>query len=233
MQLPAGLESGAATRILLVDDEAAVLSGLRRALARAGFDVISAADGETALQLAAAARPAAVVLDVKLPGIDGFTVCARLREASSVPILMLTAKDTIPDRVAGLERGADDYLVKPFAVTELLARVRALLRRVGLARDGCAYAGVIIDERTKEAFRGGQPLKLTALEYALLAVFLRHPRQALSRDELCRMAWGYPYRGESNFIDVAVTGLRRKLEADGRPRLVQTLRSHGYALREG
>ncbi|MFI5269231.1 MAG: response regulator transcription factor [Chloroflexota bacterium] len=219
-------------RILLVDDDKAVLSGLRRALARAGFDVISAQDGETALELALTTKPDAVVLDVKLPGIDGFKVCALLREASSVPILMLTAKDTIPDRVAGLERGADDYLVKPFAVKELLARVRALLRRVHLVRDGCSYAGVVIDERTKEAFRDGQPLKLTALEYALLVAFIRHPRQAFSRDQLCRMAWGYPYRGESNFIDVAVTGLRRKLDAGGRPRLLQTLRSHGYALKE-
>ncbi len=222
-----------ATRVLLVDDDRAVLSGLRRALARDGFDVISAPDGETALDLAGACKPDAVVLDVKLPGIDGFTVCSRLRAASSVPILMLTAKDTVPDRVAGLDRGADDYLVKPFAVKELLARLRALLRRARLEqRDGYSYADVILDATVKEAFRAGRALRLTALEYELLAVFMRHPRRALSREQLCQMAWGYPFRGESNFVDVAVMELRRKLEADGGPRLVQTLRSHGYSLRE-
>ncbi|HVA24424.1 MAG TPA: response regulator transcription factor [Chloroflexota bacterium] len=225
-------EHDPAARVLLVDDDPAVLSGLRRVLARRGFDVVTATNGEAALELAKAIKPDAVVLDVKLPGIDGLTVCDELRAASNMPILMLTARDTVPDRVKGLDHGADDYLIKPFDVQELLARLRALLRRSKSGwRDSYAYADLRVELPTREAFRAGEPLHLTALEHDLLVVFMSHPREALSREQLCELVWGYPFRGESNFVDVAVMDLRRKLETGGKPRLVQTLRSHGYTLR--
>jgi two-component system response regulator MprA len=218
---------------LVVDDDPAVLSGLRRALALDGCAVNVASDGETALELVAADPPDLVVLDVLLPGLDGLTVCERIRARSAVPILMLTARDTVPDRVAGLDRGADDYLIKPFATDELLARARALLRRArGQIEGAKTYADLMLDPLTREAFRGHIPLKLTPREYELLEVFLRHPRQALSREQLCQQVWGYAFEGESNFIDVAVKELRRKLEADGQPRLIQTVRGFGYALRD-
>lgn len=220
-------------RILVVDDDPAVLSGLRRALALEGHEVLVAADGEAALAAAHSTRPDVVVLDVMLPGIDGFTVCQELRRTSSMPILMLTAKDTVPDRVVGLDRGADDYLVKPFALDELSARIRALLRRSPSQIEGqLSYAGVSVDLPAREAFRGDLPLRLTPREYELLVVFLRHPRQALSREQLCQQVWGYAFDGESNFVDVAVKELRKKLEADGQPRLIQTARGFGYVLRE-
>ena len=174
------------TRVLLVDDDPAVLSGLRRALVLEGYEVLAAEDGETALALAASQPPDLVVLDVMLPGLDGLAVCQRLRATSPTPILMLTAKDTVPDRVAGLDRGADDYLVKPFALDELLARVRALLRRAQPPEQTLEYADVMLDLDTREAFRGAERLKLTPREYELLAVFLRHPRQVLSREQLCQ-----------------------------------------------
>jgi two-component system, OmpR family, response regulator MprA len=220
-------------RLLVVDDDPSVLSGLRRALQLAGYEVQGAEDGETALALAEAQEFDLVILDVMLPGFDGLTVCGRLRAKDATPILLLTAKDTVPDRVAGLDAGADDYLVKPFASAELLARVRALLRRVQ-ARGGSVlkYADVALDAATREIFRAGTPIKLTPTEFELLTTFLRHPRQVLSRNQLCQAAWGYAFDGESNFVDVAVKDLRKKLEADGRPRLIQTLRGFGYALRE-
>lgn len=221
-----------AAQILVVDDDPAVLSGLRRAFTLEGYEVQAAEDGESALMSVAAQQPDLIVLDVMLPGLDGLTVCERLRAASAVPILILTAKDTVPDRVAGLDRGADDYLVKPFALDELLARARALLRRAQPAEDVLGYEDLTLDQRAREARRGDQALKLTPREYELLTVFLRHPRQALSRDQLCQHVWGYAFDGESNFIDVAVKELRKKLEADGRSRLIQTVRGHGYALRE-
>jgi two-component system response regulator MprA len=220
-------------RVLVVDDDPAVLSGLRRAFVLEGYAVSVASDGGAALDLVVSEPPDLVVLDVLLPGIDGLTVCERIRARSSIPILMLTARDTVPDRVMGLDRGADDYLVKPFATDELLARARALLRRARGQIDGPrSYADVSIDPLTREAFRGGHALRLTPREYELLEVFLRHPRQALSRDQLCQQVWGYAFEGESNFIDVAVKELRRKLEADGHPRLIQTVRGFGYALRD-
>src|SRR5206468_6550628 len=163
------------------------LSGLRRALAFEGYDVLVASDGEAALANAQAGHPDLVVLDVMLPGLDGFSVCEELRRDSSVPILMLTAKDTVPDRVAGLDRGADDYLIKPFAVDELTARIRALLRRFSPIQDArLRYADVGVDLAAREATRSDRVLKLTPREYDLLVVFLRHPRQALSREQLCQ-----------------------------------------------
>jgi two-component system response regulator MprA len=222
-----------ATRILLVDDDPAVLSGLRRALALENYEVVLAEDGEAALGAAAAQRVDLVVLDVMLPGLSGFTVCRKLRATSpSLPILMLTARDTVPDRVAGLDSGADDYLVKPFAIDELLARVRALLRRAQPPAEVLTYADLRVDLQAREAYRGDQLLRLTPREYDLLQVFIRHPRQALSREQLCEQVWGFDFEGESNFVDVAVKDLRRKLEAAGPSRLIQTVRGFGYALRQ-
>jgi two-component system response regulator MprA len=220
-------------RILVVDDDPAVLSGLRRALTLEGYEVLVAEDGDAALAVASADGPDLVILDVMLPDIDGFDVCRRLRARSDTPVLLLTARDTVPDRVAGLDHGADDYLVKPFALDELLARVRALLRRAQpQTGQVLAYADLVVDLTAHEASRGGEALKLTPREYELLSVFLRHPRQVLSREQLCQQVWGYAFEGESNFVDVAVKELRRKLEGDGRPRLIQTVRGYGYALRE-
>jgi two-component system, OmpR family, response regulator MprA len=221
-----------AVSVLLVDDDPSVLSGLRRAVARAGYDVDVAEDGETALAMAEGREYDLVVLDVMLPGFDGLTVCSRLRARSSTPVLMLTAKDTVPDRVAGLDAGADDYLVKPFETAELLARVRALLRR-SQAQDGdtLSHADVTLNLSTHEVFRAGKPIHLSPIEFALLVTFLRHPRQVLSRAQLCQAVWGFQFEGESNFVDVAVKDLRKRLEADGKPRIIQTLRGFGYALR--
>jgi two-component system response regulator MprA len=222
-----------AARILAVDDDPAVLSGLRRALAIEGYDVLAAKDGESALAIATGERVDLIVLDIMLPGLDGLTVARRLRAAAPTPILMLTAKDTVPDRVAGLDSGADDYLVKPFAVDELLARVRALLRRAQPpGEDRLQYADLVVDPQTREASRGGEPLKLTPREYELLELFLQHPRQAFSRDQLCQQVWGYAFEGESNFVDVAIKELRKKIETGDRLRLIQTVRGFGYALRE-
>lgn len=219
-------------RILAVDDEPAVLRALQRALTLEGYEVVVAEDGETALALAERQPPDLVILDVMLPGLDGLTICRRLRAQTSAPILLLTARDTVPDRVAGLDEGADDYLVKPFALDELLARVRALLRRHQPSGTCLTYAGLVLDLATKEVRVDGNPVRLTRTEFQLLETFLRHPRRVLTREQLAQHVWGIPYGGESNFVDVAVNALRRKLEADGRPRLIQTVRGFGYALRE-
>ncbi len=220
-------------RILVVDDDTAVLSGLRRALALEGFEVLVAEEGARALRLAEDTPPDLVVLDVMLPDIDGLEVCRRLRSFTSVPILMLTARDTVPDRVAGLDVGADDYLIKPFALEELRARIRALLRRAQCQAEGVlSFGDITVNQSTREAFRAGKPLTLTPHQYELLATFLRHPRLALTREQLSFWVWGHSFDGESNFVDVAVMELRKKLEADGGPRLIQTIRGFGYALRE-
>ena len=222
-----------AARILLVDDDAGVLSSLRRALALEGYYVVAADDGETALRLVESDSPDLVVLDVMLPGISGLDVCRRLRAFSLVPILLLTARDTVPDLVAGLDMGADDYLVKPFALDELLARVRALLRRVRRQNDEIlAYADLRLDLGTREVFRADCQVALSTQQFGLLEVFLRHPRQALTRSRLCEAVWGSAFEGESNFVDVAVMDLRKRLEAGGKTRLIQTVRGVGYALRE-
>ncbi|SRR5581483_1456451 len=221
-------------RVLVVDDDPAVLSGLRRALALEHYDVSVASDGEAALALLESNKPDLLVLDIMLPGIDGLMVCEHVRQTGALPIIMLTAKDTVPDRIAGLDRGADDYLVKPFSVDELLARVRALLRRVQQQPDHdlLSYADVTLDTGAREAYRAGRLLKLTPLEYDLLSLLLRHPRHALSREQLCQQVWGYAFEGESNFVDVAVKELRKKLEEAGGERIIQTVRGFGYVLRQ-
>jgi two-component system response regulator MprA len=220
--------------ILVVDDEPAVRDALLRALAGAGHEVEIATDGAEALGRLAEPRPVeTVVLDVLMPGIDGLEVCRRLRSRGDrVPILMLTARDGVGDRVAGLDAGADDYLVKPFALEELLARVRALLRRTGADAATLRFADLTLDPATHEAHRDGRRLQLTRTEFALLELFVRNPRQVLTRSIIYERVWGYDFGFGSNSLQVYIGYLRRKLEAEGEPRLIQTVRGVGYALRE-
>ncbi len=221
-------------RILVVDDDPRLASSLRRALAFDGHAVQLAADGPEALRAAQEQLPDIVVLDRMMPGMDGLEVCRRLRAVSAVPILMLTAMDAIAARVEGLDSGADDYLVKPFALDELLARVRALLRRhdpdgQGLLR----FADVTMDTAGREVSRGQRRVELTQLQFDLLERFLRHPRIVLERDRLLEVVWGLDPETASNVVDVYVGYLRTRLEAAGEPRLIQTVRGIGYVLREG
>ena len=224
-------------RILVVDDERAVRDSLRRALTLEGYDVDLAADGEEALELldGGRAEPDAIVLDILMPGMNGLEVCRRLRESGNrIPVLMLTARDQVEDRVEGLDAGADDYVVKPFALEELLARVRALLRRSGVADDDrpLHFADLELDPRAHTARRGGDEIELTRTEFALLELFMRNPRQVLTRSVIFERVWGYDFGYASNSLDVYVGYLRRKTEAGDRPRLIQTVRGVGYALRE-
>jgi two-component system response regulator MprA len=222
-----------AHRILVVDDDARLAASLRRALSYEGHAVEVATDGPSALVAARDRPPDLVVLDVMLPGIDGVEVCRRLRAGSDLPILMLTARDAISDRVAGLDAGADDYLVKPFAYEELLARVRALLRRREPAgRELLRCADLVMDVAGHEVRRGDRLLELTALQFDVLEQFLRHPRQVLERDRLLQTVWGTDSDAISNVVDVTIAGLRARLETAGEPRLVHTLRGVGYVMRE-
>jgi two-component system response regulator MprA len=218
--------------LLVVDDERSIREAVARALRANGFDVALAQDGETALQSVYALRPQAIVLDVMMPGVDGIEVCRRLRASGAkVPVLMLTARDAIDDRVAGLEAGADDYLVKPFALDELLARVKALLRRAGAApSDGPVELGDVVIH-AGQASRGERDLDLTRTEYALLELFLTNPRQVMTREVIFERVWGYEHAPGSNAIEVYVSYLRRKLEAGGEPRLIHTVRGMGYIAR--
>ncbi|MCL4370487.1 MAG: response regulator transcription factor [Chloroflexi bacterium] len=222
-------------RVLVVDDDPKVLNLMRRGLSFAGYAVDLSADGKEALSIARDRPPDLVVLDVMLPGLDGLEVCRRLRAGvPNLPVLMLTAKGRVPDRVAGLDAGADDYLVKPFAFDELLARMRALLRRAHPPEgEILRFADLMANQATREVERGGRPIELTAKEYELLEFLLRHPRQVLSRDLIFERVWGSDFLGESNVIDVHVMRLRDKLEAAGEPRLIHTMRGAGYSLREG
>ena len=228
--------SGRTPSILVVDDDPNLLRMLRRGLVLAGYDVHAVEDGESALQELRQERRDLVVLDVMLPEpLDGLEVARRVREeGSDVPILMLTARDKVAVKVAGFASGADDYLAKPFAFEELLARVGALLRRRAQQSpsERLRYADLVLDPATREAWRADQPLDLTAREFDLLAFFLRHPRQVLTRDQIFRGVWGSDYFGASNIIDANISYVRDKLEAGGRPRLLQTVRGVGYTLRE-
>jgi two-component system, OmpR family, response regulator MprA len=220
-------------RLLLVDDDPRVLSSVGRRLAFEGFLVDLAADGAEALQLAAARSPDLVILDVMLPGMSGLDVARRLRQGTPVPILMLTARDAVTDKVAGFESGADDYLVKPFAFEELLARIGALLRRSRPSQpERLTFADLELDVATREVTRGGEPIELTARGFTLLEYFMRHPRQVLTREQIFRAVWGSDFLGASNVIDVNISYLRERLESNGRSRLIQTVRGVGYALRE-
>ena len=222
-----------ATRILVVDDDRGVAEMLRRNLAYEGFAVDVASDGRAALHQIRDRQPDAIVLDRMLPGLDGLEVLRRLRAAGdATPILMLTARDAIDDRVAGLETGADDYLVKPFAFRELLARIHALLRRrQGDAHEVLRFADLALDTGARQAERAGQTVELSTTEYELLAYFMRHPNQVLTRDQLMERVWGFDFDGESNVLEVYVGYLRRKLEEGNQPRLIQTVRGAGYVLR--
>ena len=220
-------------RILVVDDEPAVRDALRRALALEGYDVDLAADGEEALR-AAARAPDAIVLDVLMPPPDGLEVARRLRRSGSrVPILMVTARDDVEDRVAGLDAGADDYLVKPFALEELHARLRALLRRATGRNGGVLrFADLMLDPDTRDVARAGRAIELTRTEFSLLELFMLNPRQVLTRAVIFERIWGYDFGPSSNSLEVYVGYLRRKTEAGGEPRLIHTVRGVGYVLRD-
>ncbi|MHB8857069.1 MAG: response regulator transcription factor [Bellilinea sp.] len=220
-------------RILIIEDDEAIVRVLRRSLAYEGYTVNAAFDGETGLTLARDAHPDLVILDWMLPGMDGLEVCERLRGGGNIPILMLTAKDTVQDRVHGLDAGADDYMVKPFQLDELLARVRALLRRTQPERvPVLSFADLTLDTSTRLAMRKGRSISLTAKEYDLLELFLRHPRQVLTREMIFDRVWGYDFGGESNVLDVYIRYLRQKLELEGEQRLIHTARGVGYVLRD-
>jgi len=233
-------------RILVVDDDAAVRDSLARSLRFEGYQVETACDGRQALDAVRAAEPDTMILDVSMPTLDGLQACRQLRaEGVLLPVLMLTARDSVGDRVAGLDAGADDYLVKPFALQELLARLRALLRRSLHAapagpgpgpvtdRGGwLTFADLRLEPGTREVRRGDRPLRLTRTEFSILEVFLRHPRQVLTRAVLFEHVWGYDFGETSNSIHVYLGYLRRKLEAEGEPRLLHTVRGVGFVLRE-
>ena len=224
-------------KILIIEDEERILQFLRRGLAYEGYRVLTAVNGTEGLQVARDNPPDLVILDWMLPevepGLDGLEVCRRLRAASELPIIMLTAKESVSDRVLGLDAGADDYLVKPFALNELLARIRALVRRAKTeAPEILTFEDLRLDTGTHQAFRGERVVELTAKEYELLELFLRNPRQVLTRDLIYDRVWGYDFGGESNIIEVYVRYLRQKSEAEGEPRLIHTVRGVGYVIRE-
>jgi two-component system response regulator MprA len=222
-------------KILVVDDERAVRESLRRALELEGYEIELADNGREALdRLASEVEPDAVILDVLMPGVDGLEVCRRLRQnGSELPVLMLTARDEVENRVAGLDAGADDYVTKPFALEELLARMRALLRRAsGGPGEVLRFADLELDPGTREVKRGGDAIELTRTEFSLLELFMLNPRQVLTRSIIFERVWGYDFGFASNSLDVYIGYLRRKTEAGGKPRLIQTVRGVGYALRE-
>jgi two-component system response regulator MprA len=221
--------------VLVVDDDTTVRDSIDRALRVNGFDVTLAGDGREALDRMACSPFDAVILDLLMPGVDGLAVCRSLRgNGNSVPILMLTARDAVPDRVTGLEAGADDYLVKPFALEELLARLRALLRRTMPAAGERAlrFADVTLDPRSFEVHRGERKVELRRMEFLLLELFMLNPRQVLSRTTIYERVWGYDFGPSSNSLDVQLGQLRQRLEADGEPRLIHTIRAMGFIMRE-
>ncbi|MBK6047031.1 response regulator transcription factor [Streptomyces sp. MBT55] len=232
-------------RILIVDDEPAVREALRRSLDFEGYGTQVAVDGYDALAMTEAYAPDLIVLDIQMPRMDGLTAARRIRATgSTTPILMLTARDTVGDRVTGLDAGADDYLVKPFELDELFARIRALLRRSSYASaaaagaeapddDVLSFADLRMDLATREVTRGERRVELTRTEFTLLEMFLSHPRQVLTREQILKAVWGFDFEPSSNSLDVYVMYLRRKTEAGGEPRLVHTVRGVGYALRTG
>jgi two-component system, OmpR family, response regulator MprA len=219
--------------ILVVDDDTRLRRALKRVLVANGFAVEVAEDGLEALARLRTESYDAVVLDVMMPGCDGIEVCERLRAAGDqLPVLMLTARHAVRDRVAGLESGADDYLVKPFANEELIARLRALLRRTGSGRETVAFSDLELDVLTRDARRGSRDIQLSRMEFDVLEFFLRHPRQVLARATIYERVWGYDASFSSNSLDMTVSHLRRKLEAGAEPRLIQTVRGIGFMLRE-
>ncbi len=227
------MEHTCTMRILVVDDERPVRDALDRALRLEGYDVDLAEDGQDALLSLARRGADAIVLDVLMPVMDGLDTCRMLRRREDrTPVLMLTARHEVSDRVAGLDAGADDYLVKPFALEELLARLRALLRRTTGGDGELAFADLTLDQGTREVRRGDRAIELTRTEFLLLELFLRNPRQVLTRDVIFDRVWGYDFGPSSNSLEVYIGYLRRKTEAAGEPRLIHTVRGVGYALRE-
>jgi two-component system, OmpR family, response regulator MprA len=223
-----------AERILVIEDEERIAQFVKRGLIYEGYRVDVAYDGSSGLQMAREQPPDLIILDWMLPGLDGLEVCRRLRAAGDVPILMLTAKDDVQDRVTGLDAGADDYLVKPFDFSELLARIRALFRRAAPSSrpEVLKFADLTLDTGTHRAQRGDRYIDLTAKEYELLELFMRNPRRVLTRELIFDRVWGYDFGGESNIIEVYVRYLRQKTEEKGEPRVIHTVRGVGYLLRE-
>ncbi len=221
-------------KILVIEDEVRIAQVLERGLIYEGYRVDVAYDGRTGLALARDNPPDLVILDWMLPGLDGLEVCKRLRSANDIPILMLTAKEEVADRVQGLDAGADDYMVKPFSFDELLARIRALFRRAlpSSHPEVLHFTNLALDTGTHRATRGDRSIDLTAKEYELLDLFMRNPRQVLTRDLIFDRVWSYDFGGESNIIEVYVRYLRQKTESEGEPRLLHTVRGVGYVLRE-
>jgi two-component system, OmpR family, response regulator MprA len=234
---PSAADTASPPHILVVDDEPAVREALETSLRFEGYRVTLAGEGVAALSAIAGDEPDLVLLDVLMPRMDGLTACRRLRaRGDTLPVLMLTARDAVGDRVTGLDAGADDYLVKPFDLDELLARVRALLRRSAMtdtagADDALTFADLRMDNAAREVSRGGRSIELTRTEYTLLELLMNHPRQVLTREQILRNVWGFDFEPASNSLDVYVMYLRRKTEAGGRPRLVHTVRGVGYVLR--
>ncbi len=230
-----GDEGSAQARVLVVDDDRRLLAALQRGLSLRGFNVGLARDSGEALGYLQGQWPDIIVLDIMMPGMDGLSLCRLVRQTQSTPILMLTARDSVRDRVAGLEAGADDYLIKPFALDELIARIQALLRRSRPSvppPERLSYADLVLDPKAWTAVRGGQPLTLTATEFRLLDKLMRSPEQVLTREELLAGFWGEDSPVESNVIDVHVGNLRQKLETRGRSRLIRTIRAVGYMLKK-
>lgn len=232
-ELRSAAEEERGMRILVVDDDPNIVDILRRGLTYEGYAVDTASDGSEALVKARQVEPDLVILDIMMPGVDGMEVSKRLRQAGDVPILMLTAKGAKADKIEGFDSGADDYVVKPFDIDELLARVRALLRR-RQPRDGevLRFSDLSLDTATREVTRGNRVIDFTALQFDLLEYFMRHPRQVLKREMIYDVVWEYDFGGESNVIEVYVSYLRAKLEANDGPRLIHTVRNVGYVLRE-
>ncbi len=219
--------------VLIVDDNQKMIDMLRRTLVYEGYDVLTALDGQQALTLAQAHRPDVIVLDWLMPRVDGLEVARRVRKADGIPIIMLTARDTLEDKILGLDSGADDYLVKPFEPGELLARIRALLRR-SVTNEGetpLVFDDLNVDPLTRDVRRGGRLIALSPKEYDLLTCFLRQPRRVITREKLLEDVWSYDFGGDANVLEVTVGHLRAKLEAGGAPRLIQTVRGVGYMLR--
>ncbi|MCX7851855.1 MAG: response regulator transcription factor [Caldilineales bacterium] len=224
-----------AARVLIIEDDPSIGKLLRRALVLEGYEVEWATTGPEGLRLFEQTTPDLVILDLMLPGMDGIEVCRRMRETSQVPILMLTARDAVEDRVLGLDSGADDYVVKPFDVDELLARLRAHLRRsqqTQTTRQVLRFADLVVDTASRSVRRGNREIELTAREFDLLLLFMRHPNQVLTRSQIYDEIWSYDFGGESNIIEVYIRYLRTKLEAGGEPRLIHTKRGVGYILHE-
>jgi len=222
-------------RILLIDDDMKITTMMKRVLTFEGHEVMVAPNGEEGLRIAMLFKPELVILDIMMPGMDGWETCRRLRMESDVAILLLTARDEVADRVRGLDAGADDYLVKPFALEELLARVRALLRRAhrhdGREKMTLNFADLLLDIESRELRRGDEVIQLTTREFELLRLFMAHPGQVLTRDVIMQRIWGYDFTGESNVLEVYIGNIRQKLESDGQKRIIHTVRGVGYVLK--